>query len=130
MQPITYCLIELNQIVICNRCVPFPSSKCHLAQKTLDVPATKKVPPIFKRQPCILRVTAYENGTRSVFAKVAVPPSMKLVSVNIIFVDNNIYFNMVLIIKKPLLSSKYIISIVIMYKRSYYIFFLLGNLCI
>ncbi|XP_028585658.2 doublecortin domain-containing protein 1 isoform X1 [Podarcis muralis] len=47
------------------------SLKSHLAQKVPEVP-------IFERQPQILRVTAYKNGTRSVFAKVTVPLSIKL----------------------------------------------------
>ncbi|XP_053139020.1 doublecortin domain-containing protein 1 isoform X3 [Hemicordylus capensis] len=56
---------------VLKRCLQFPSSKCYLAQKAPEVPH------IFKRQPQILRVTAYKNGTISEFAKVTVPPSIK-----------------------------------------------------
>nr|XP_056707910.1 doublecortin domain-containing protein 1 [Euleptes europaea] len=54
------------------RCLGFPCSKIHLAQKASEVLH------LFKRQPWILRVTAFKNGTLSVFAKVAVAPSIKL----------------------------------------------------
>ncbi|XP_062974492.1 doublecortin domain-containing protein 1 [Elgaria multicarinata webbii] len=54
------------------RCQQFSSSKFHLAQKASEVLQ------IFKRQPQILRVTAYKNGTISIFAKVTVPLSIKL----------------------------------------------------
>ncbi|XP_072841944.2 doublecortin domain-containing protein 1 isoform X1 [Pogona vitticeps] len=50
----------------------FSSPKLHLAQKASEVPH------IFRRQPQILRVTAYKNGIVNVFAKIAVPPSIKL----------------------------------------------------
>ncbi|XP_015283925.1 PREDICTED: doublecortin domain-containing protein 1 [Gekko japonicus] len=54
------------------RCLQFPCSKFHLARKASEVLH------LFKRQPWILRVTAFKNGTLSVFAKVAVAPSIKL----------------------------------------------------
>ncbi|XP_048340541.1 doublecortin domain-containing protein 1 [Sphaerodactylus townsendi] len=54
------------------RCLAFPCSKFHLAQKTSEVFHH------FKRQPWVLRVTAFKNGTLSVFAKIAVAPSIKL----------------------------------------------------
>ncbi|XP_066492130.1 doublecortin domain-containing protein 1 [Tiliqua scincoides] len=54
------------------RCPLFPPSKFHLAQKASEVPH------IFMRQPEILRVTAYKNGTINIFVKVAVPPSIRL----------------------------------------------------
>ncbi|XP_060118368.1 doublecortin domain-containing protein 1 [Heteronotia binoei] len=54
------------------RCLQFPCSKFHLAQKASEVLH------LFKRHPWILRVTAFKNGSLSVFAKVAVAPSIKL----------------------------------------------------
>ncbi|XP_077178070.1 doublecortin domain-containing protein 1 isoform X2 [Paroedura picta] len=50
----------------------YPCSKIHLAQKASEVFH------LFKRQTWTLRVTAFKNGTLSVFAKVAVAPSIKL----------------------------------------------------
>uniref|UniRef100_G1KA96 DCDC1 second doublecortin-like domain-containing protein n=1 Tax=Anolis carolinensis TaxID=28377 RepID=G1KA96_ANOCA len=53
------------------RCRPL-SSKFHLAPKAFDMPH------FFERQPQILRVTAYKNGTANIFAKIAVPSSITL----------------------------------------------------
>uniref|UniRef100_A0A8D0GCH0 Doublecortin domain-containing protein n=1 Tax=Sphenodon punctatus TaxID=8508 RepID=A0A8D0GCH0_SPHPU len=53
------------------RCTQFPCSKFQLAQMGSDVPH------VIKQQPWVVRVMAYKNGTRSVFAKVVVP-SIKL----------------------------------------------------
>ncbi|XP_060609521.2 doublecortin domain-containing protein 1-like [Anolis sagrei] len=54
------------------RCQPLSSSKFHLAPKAFDMPH------FFERQPQILRVTAYKNGTVNIFAKIAVPSSITL----------------------------------------------------
>ncbi|XP_054825956.1 doublecortin domain-containing protein 1 [Eublepharis macularius] len=54
------------------RCLQFPCSKFHFAQKASEVCH------LLKQQPWILRVTAFQNGTLNVFAKVAVAPSIKL----------------------------------------------------
>uniref|UniRef100_A0A8C3HCD3 Doublecortin domain-containing protein n=1 Tax=Chrysemys picta bellii TaxID=8478 RepID=A0A8C3HCD3_CHRPI len=53
------------------RCTQFSSSRLQLAQKESEVPQ------VIKCQPRVIKVTAYKNGTRSIFAKIAVP-SIKL----------------------------------------------------
>uniref|UniRef100_A0A8C3T3Y3 Doublecortin domain containing 1 n=1 Tax=Chelydra serpentina TaxID=8475 RepID=A0A8C3T3Y3_CHESE len=53
------------------RCTQFSSSRLQLAQKESEVPQ------VIKCQPGVIKVTAYKNGTRSIFAKIAVP-SIKL----------------------------------------------------
>uniref|UniRef100_A0A8C4VHJ2 Doublecortin domain containing 1 n=1 Tax=Gopherus evgoodei TaxID=1825980 RepID=A0A8C4VHJ2_9SAUR len=53
------------------RCTQFSSSRFQLAQKESEVPQ------VIKCQPRVIKVTAYKNGTRSIFAKIAVP-SIKL----------------------------------------------------
>ncbi|KAM6465429.1 doublecortin domain-containing protein 1 isoform 1-T1 [Liasis olivaceus] len=54
------------------RCQQSSSSKLYFTQKASDVPQ------VFKQKPQILRVTAYKNGAINIFAKVTVPPSIKL----------------------------------------------------
>ncbi|KAJ7344524.1 hypothetical protein JRQ81_000474, partial [Phrynocephalus forsythii] len=54
------------------RCQMFSSSKFCLVQKAWEVTH------IFRQQPQRLRVTAYKNGLVNIFAKVTVPPSIKL----------------------------------------------------
>ncbi|CAM5121103.1 unnamed protein product [Eretmochelys imbricata] len=53
------------------RCTQFSSSRLQLAQKESEVPQ------VIKCQPGVIKATAYKNGTRSIFAKIAVP-SIKL----------------------------------------------------
>ncbi|XP_075783900.1 doublecortin domain-containing protein 1 isoform X4 [Pelodiscus sinensis] len=53
------------------RCTQFSTSRLQLAQKESEVLQ------VIKCQPGIIKVTAYKNGTRSIFSKVAVP-SIKL----------------------------------------------------
>uniref|UniRef100_A0A8C8SUR1 Doublecortin domain containing 1 n=1 Tax=Pelusios castaneus TaxID=367368 RepID=A0A8C8SUR1_9SAUR len=48
------------------RCTQFSSSRLQLALKESEVPQ------VIKCQPRVIKVTAYKNGTRSIFAKVAV----------------------------------------------------------
>uniref|UniRef100_A0A8C6Y209 Doublecortin domain-containing protein n=1 Tax=Naja naja TaxID=35670 RepID=A0A8C6Y209_NAJNA len=55
-----------------SRCQHFSSSKLHFTGKASEISQ------IFRQKPQILRVTAYKNGAINIFAKVTVPPSIKL----------------------------------------------------